>query len=305
MWVAIKTVTREKLNRKLAENLESEIKILKQINHQNIVGLYDIVKTDKYIHLIMEFCSMGDLSAYIKKRGVVVPLSVDGSEESPRTRTIQNIVTSDPTVNPIAGAWGGLNEMVVRHFLLQLASAIEFLRAHSLIHRDVKPQNLLLSPPHPSSPDITLSSPFRNGPGVQVKALPLLKLADFGFARALPQQSLASTLCGSPLYMAPEILRGDRYDAKADLWSVGAVLYETLTGRPPFKAQNHVDLLRRIDKGEGHIRFPGEDDTDSSKRSVMASPGHRALGISEDLKDLIRRLLKRNPVERMSFEEFF
>ncbi|KAJ1560380.1 Serine/threonine-protein kinase ulk2 [Cladochytrium tenue] len=332
---AIKTVNRDKLNRKLAENLESEIKILTHIDHPNIVRLFDIVKTDKYIHLIMEFCSLGDLSAYIKRKGVISPTSVDDEEP---VRPSNQAAASDPAVNPIAGAWGGLNELVVRHFLHQLASAVEFLRANSLIHRDIKPQNLLLSPPPDSSPDITLPSPFRNGPRAQVKALPLLKLADFGFARALPQQSLASTLCGSPLYMAPEILRGDRYDAKADLWSVGAVLYETLTGRPPFKAQNHVDLLRRIDKGEGHIRFPGEDD-DVTKKGAFStslprgasgfppSPSRNiasnftpaslgssprfpsslvgAIGISDDLKDLVRRLLKRNPVERMSFEEFF
>src|SRR5437762_13541888 len=88
--------------------------------------------------------------------------------------------------------------------------------------------------------------------------LPILKIADFGFARSLPSTSLAETLCGSPLYMAPEILRYERYDAKADLWSVGAVLYEMVTGRPPFRAQNHVELLRKIEKGNDRIKFPGE-----------------------------------------------
>ncbi|KAJ3037464.1 Serine/threonine-protein kinase [Rhizophlyctis rosea] len=137
--------------------------------------------------------------------------------------------------------------------------------------------------------------------------------------------------------MAPEILRGDRYDAKADLWSLGAILYETLTGRPPFKAQNHIDLLRKIDRGEGWIRFPGEEGTESrvvgsggaggisrrvSSTGLGTSPGTVGVGsygtsprfpvvqgnvvpISEGLKDLVRRLLKRNPVERMTFEEFF
>ena len=77
----------------------------------------------------------------------------------------------------------------------------------------------------------------------------MLKIADFGFARSLPSTSLAETLCGSPLYMAPEILRYEKYDAKADLWSVGTVLYEMVVGRPPFRATNHVELLRKI----GHI----------------------------------------------------
>ncbi|KAJ3060455.1 Serine/threonine-protein kinase, partial [Quaeritorhiza haematococci] len=126
--VAVKSVLREKLNRKLAENLESEIAILKRIQHDHIVGLLDIVKTDRHIHLIMEYCSMGDLSAYIKRKGIIT----DSHQSSP--------APSPPSFNPLAGPLGGLAEFVVRHFLRQLASAMEFLRAHSLIHRDLKPQ---------------------------------------------------------------------------------------------------------------------------------------------------------------------
>ncbi|KAJ3071716.1 Serine/threonine-protein kinase [Podochytrium sp. JEL0797] len=338
--VAIKSVNRDKLNRKLAENLESEIKILRDMHHRNIVALLDIVKTDRHIHLVMEFCSLGDLSQFIKKKGAV------GSSPMPQQL-------------PLASPWGGIHEAVIRHFLAQLAAALETLRSLSLIHRDLKPQNLLLCPPDLPSHSITVLSPYLNAPPFTIPALPILKLADFGFARALPQQSLASTLCGSPLYMAPEILRGDRYDAKVDLWSLGTILYEMLTGRPPYKAQNHIDLLRKIDKGEGWIKFPGDDESEGGHRSsrggalvpqsvpggigiggpergmgiVSSSVGNRRLNvnqfpaaslgaspkfpvsgqpgmigvrpISDDLKDLTRRLLKRNPIERMSFEEFF
>ncbi|KND04221.1 ULK/ULK protein kinase [Spizellomyces punctatus DAOM BR117] len=306
--VAVKSVSRDKLNRKLAENLEGEIKILKGIQHEHVVALLDIMKTDKHIHLIMEYCSLGDLSHYIKRRGLVGGATVEAG-----------------AWNPLAGPWGGLNDVVVRHFLKQLASAMEFLRAHSLIHRDLKPQNVLLSPAPQDSPAVRIPNPAKPGTYVTVPPLPMLKLADFGFARALPSQSLASTLCGSPLYMAPEILRGDRYDAKADLWSFGAILYEMVTGRPPFKAQNHIDLLRKIERGEGIILFPGEDMASmvAGRRSnALSSSPSRRLGtspsssprfphmqgaqpISDDLKDLIRKLLKRNPSERMSFEAFF
>ena len=72
---------------------------------------------------------------------------------------------------------------------------MEFLRAHSLIHRDIKPQNLLLSPPTADSPVMTIADTK-----IRIQ-LTILKIADFGFARLLPSQSLASTLCGSPLYM--------------------------------------------------------------------------------------------------------
>ena len=192
--------------------------------------------------------------------------------------------------NPPGGA---LNEVIVRHFLKQLSSALKFLRDRNLIHRDIKPQNLLLCP-SPSSyrAGVTNVVPFKGSedsysPTTGLESLPLLKIADFGFARSLPATSMAETLCGSPLYMAPEILRYEKYDAKADLWSVGTVLYEMVVGKPPFRAANHVELLRRIEKAEDKIKFP---------------EGNPA---SDDMKQLIRALLKRNPVTRMTFPDFF
>ena len=192
--------------------------------------------------------------------------------------------------NPPAG---GLHEVIVRHFLQQLASALEFLRNRNLIHRDVKPQNLLLNPSpmyySKAKPEMMPFTPNENSliPVAGIESLPMLKIADFGFARSLPSTSLAETLCGSPLYMAPEILRYEKYDAKADLWSVGAVLYEMMTGKPPFRAANHVELLRKIEKGEDRIRFSEE------------------VVVSDSMKKLIRGLLRRNPVERMGFNDFF
>ena len=187
---------------------------------------------------------------------------------------------------------GGLHEVIVRHFLQQLSSALEFLRARNFIHRDVKPQNLLLNPSPmylAKDQNETIFSASQDSlvPVAGVASLPMLKIADFGFARSLPSTSLAETLCGSPLYMAPEILRYEKYDAKADLWSVGTVLYEMVVGRPPFRASNHVELLRRIERGEDRISFPD------------------GLLLSEELKKLIRGLLKRNPVERIAFKDFF
>ncbi|GES74181.1 Pkinase-domain-containing protein [Rhizophagus clarus] len=290
--VAIKSVLKSKLTKKLFENLESEIQILKGIRHDHIVQLVDFKKsdTDTHIHLIMEFCSMGDLSNYIKRRG-----------------DVNGIAATDPGAPPLKHTTNGLNEYVVRHFLLQLANALEFLRSQNLIHRDIKPQNLLLQPPPTDK---------QKGHIVGSPDLPILKIADFGFARILPSTSLAETLCGSPLYMAPEILRYEKYDAKADLWSVGAVLYEMSVGKPPFRAQNHVDLLRKIEKGGDKIRFPNEssgiiqtgsqlDSTKSPTNKVTLNNTGTFPVVSEELKDLIRHLLKRNPVERISFEEFF
>lgn len=225
----------------------------------------------------MEYCELGDLSYFIKKR--------DKLADNPALR---DMVRKYPMPRH-----GGLNEVIVRHFLKQLASAMEFLRDRNFIHRDVKPQNLLLlpSPQYLAKtkdlPLIMTASQEPLVPRVGLTSLPMLKIADFGFARSLPSTSLAETLCGSPLYMAPEILRYEKYDAKADLWSVGTVLFEMMVGRPPFRATNHVELLRKIEQSEDQIKFP---------REMTMSPG---------IKDLIKRLLKRTPVERLPFEDFF
>ncbi|KAL8950008.1 MAG: hypothetical protein Q9222_003932 [Ikaeria aurantiellina] len=276
-FVAIKSVDMHKLNKKLKENLYSEIHILKRLHHPHIVALIDCQETSAHIHLVMEFCQLGDLSYFIKKRDTLA-----------RHEATAEMIRKYP--NPPAG---GLNEVVVRHFLKQLASALEFLREGNFIHRDVKPQNLLLDPSPlfyaKAKPETVPYAAHEKSliPVAGVESLPTLKIADFGFARSLPSTSLAETLCGSPLYMAPEILRYEKYDAKADLWSVGTVLYEMMVGKPPFRASNHVELLRKIERGEDKIKFPDETT------------------LSDSLKRLIRRLLRRNPVERISFSDFF
>lgn len=275
--VAIKSVNMGKLNKKLRENLTSEISILKSLHHPHIAALIDCKETTQHIHLIMEYVALGDLSQFIKRR-----------EQIKDSVYVGNMMVKYP--NPRVG---GLHEVVVRHFLQQLASALQFLRVRNLIHRDVKPQNLLLNP----SPDYFIKKrpnpmPYQATndalePVVGVRSLPMLKIADFGFARSLPSTSLAETLCGSPLYMAPEILRYEKYDAKADLWSVGTVLYEMVTSRPPFRAANHVELLRKIEKTNDVIKFADE------------------IVVSDAMKKLIRSLLKRDPKERVSFPDFF
>ncbi|KAJ0162067.1 Serine/threonine-protein kinase ATG1 [Colletotrichum tanaceti] len=273
--VAIKSVEMGRLNNKLRENLYGEIQILKTLRHPHIVALHDCVESATHINLVMEYCELGDLSLFIKKR--------DKLSTNPATHEMARKYPVTPN--------SGLHEVVTRHFLQQLGSALKFLREKNYVHRDVKPQNLLLLP----SPRFreAHSRPILTGsqdsliPNAGLASLPMLKLADFGFARVLPSTSLADTLCGSPLYMAPEILRYERYDAKADLWSVGTVLYEMITGRPPFRARNHVELLRKIEAAEDRVKYPKE------------------LVVSKELVKLISKLLTRNPVERMRFEDFF
>lgn len=275
--VAIKSVDLGRLNKKLKDNLYSEINILKKLRHPHIVALHDCLESTTHINLIMEYCELGDLSLFIKKREKLLthPATCDMARKYP---SVPN---------------AGLNEVVIRHFLKQLSSALQFLRASSLVHRDVKPQNLLLLPSvqyregNGEARPVLSASRDSLIPVVGLESLPMLKLADFGFARVLPATSMAETLCGSPLYMAPEILRYERYDAKADLWSVGTVLYEMVSGRPPFRASNHVELLRKIELANDQIRFS------------------RDCQVSSEMKTLIRSLLKFKSTARISFENFF
>jgi len=275
-YAAVKAVSQTKLTRKLKENLESEIRILKSLQHPHIVALFTCTETPAYIYLVMEYCQLSDLAQFMKKR-----------EQLPSLSETADIFKKYPN-SPF-----GLNEVIVRHFVKQIASALEYLRVRNLVHRDIKPQNLLLNPSpmymaRQKPEDMPLAASEHSlVPAVGVESLPMLKIADFGFARHLPQQTMAETLCGSPLYMAPEILSYQKYDAKADLWGVGAVTYEMMAGKPPFRAANHVDLLRKIQNAQDVIPFPS------------------GLIITSDLKRMIRYLLKQKPTERISFDSWF
>ena len=129
---------------------------------------------------------------------------------------------------------GRLDEYVVHIFMNDLANGLKFMWSKKYIHRDLKPQNLLLKSSLHSS-------------------VPTLKIADFGFARHLEEAAMAETTCGSPLYMAPEILRLQKYGANADLWSVGAIMFEMLTKRPPFNGSGRRSLLTNIEKGQLNV----------------------------------------------------
>lgn len=270
--IAIKAVSRSKLkNKKLLENLEIEIAILKKIKHPHIVGLMDCERTATDFYLVMEYCALGDLTFLIRRRKELMenhPLLATVFEKYPPPNEHHN----------------GLHRAFVINYLQQLASSLKFLRSKNLVHRDIKPQNLLLATPLVGYHD---AKSFHDLGFVGIYNLPILKIADFGFARFLPNTSLAETLCGSPLYMAPEILNYQKYNAKADLWSVGTVLYEMACGKPPFKASNHLELFKKIKRANDAIIFPSQCE------------------VEKDLKDLICSLLTFDPNNRIGFAEFF
>lgn len=155
------------------------------------------------------------------------------------------------------------NEKEARDLTKILLGAIKYCHDANIVHRDLKPENLLL----------TSQTDDAN-----------IKLADFGFAklvelRADGQGSL-TTACGTPGYVAPEILQGKRYGKEVDIWSIGVITYILLCGYPPFHDDNQAILFRQIKSGKFTFDSPYWDH------------------VSDDAKDLIRKMLVLDPKQR-------
>ncbi|XP_018827739.1 serine/threonine-protein kinase ATG1t [Juglans regia] len=162
---------------------------------------------------------------------------------------------------------GRVQEQIVRGFMQQLGAAMEILNSHHIIHRDLKPENILLSVPDDDA---------------------VLKISDFGLSRYVHPSDYAETVCGTALYMAPEVLQFQRYDEKVDMWSLGAILFELLNGYPPFRGRTNVQLLQNI-KSCKRLPF-----------SQLILPA-----LDPDCVDMCSRLLSINPADRLSFNEFY
>jgi fused-like protein len=113
-----------------------------------------------------------------------------------------------------------LEEPEIRKVAQQLVRALHYIHSNRITHRDLKPQNILMT----SEGNI--------------------KLCDFGFARYMSYKTeVLTSLKGTPLYMAPEVVQEQPYTHTADLWSLGVILYELSTGTPPFSAANLLTLV--------------------------------------------------------------
>ena len=247
--VAIKRIHVKDIQ-KLTPNITKEIEIMKELKHPNIVRLYDVIYETDFdnVNIIMEYAPLGNLADFYKKNGAI-------------------------------------NEVYCKYYMRQLAKGLKYLLVKSIMHRDLKPHNILM---------------FENN---------IIKIADFGFARNFTEDQLFNTLCGSPLYMAPEIViplsnkmcnknspklprqnknqqnKPHNYNTKADLWSIGVILFEIITGSFPINAKSLYHLPQIIKEME--IKIPIN------------------IIMSYECRDLINRLLIKNPIERIEWTEFF
>lgn len=185
--VAIKIIATGKLSAPLIQRLSKEIEILQSLHHPNIISLKNHSITDKHIYMVMDFCNGGTIRDKIGKL---------------------------------------TNEGDIRPLVKQILDGMFYLDKMNILHRDLKPDNLLL----------------HNN---------VVKIIDFGFSSDLKDNDMYSTICGTPMYMSPELLKSEAYNKKSDLWSLGVITYELYHHASPFgKPRNISELNMMIQKKE-------------------------------------------------------
>eukprot|EP00056_Hartaetosiga_gracilis_P008254 m.117794 g.117794 ORF g.117794 m.117794 type:complete len:508 (+) comp12881_c0_seq4:2-1525(+) len=164
----------------------------------------------------------------------------------------------------------GLGEEETKYTFMQLLDAVQCLHKKGVAHRDLKPENILLSSKEKHA---------------------LIKVTDFGLAKLIGPRNFMNTQCGTPTYQAPEVLdtskweNGEGYGFAVDMWSLGVILFILLVGYPPFSEERGISLNKQII--EGDYDMPDE---------------YWGL-ISDEAKDLVRKLILVDPKKRLSVDE--
>ncbi|XP_042389024.1 serine/threonine-protein kinase TIO-like isoform X1 [Zingiber officinale] len=216
--VAMKFILKHGKSEKDIHNLRQEIEILRKLKHENIIQMLDSFETPQEFCVVTEF-AQGELFE----------------------------VLEDDKCLP---------EEQVQAIAKQLVKALHYLHTNRIIHRDMKPQNILI------------------GAGSTIK------LCDFGFARAMSANTVVlRSIKGTPLYMAPELVREQPYNHTADLWSLGVILYELFVGQPPFYTNSVYALIRHIVKDP--VKYPEN--------------------MSSNFKSLLKGLLNKVPQNRLTW----
>lgn len=218
--VAIKMINKLGQSKDDLISFRREIDLLKKVSHSNIMRMLSVFETDT------DFCVVSELA-----RG-----------------DLFRVIDDEQT----------LPEKVLRNVAAQLVSSLAHLHSLHIIHRDMKPQNILIA---------------EHG---------ALKICDFGFARALSNTTLVLTsIKGTPLYMAPELVQEQPYDEKVDIWALGVILYELYYGKPPFFTNSIYKLIQMIVNSP--ITWPGD--------------------ISSQFQSFLLEMLQKDPVRRISCKE--
>ncbi|KAL2217577.1 cell division control protein 2 [Thermoascus aurantiacus ATCC 26904] len=270
--VALKKIRLEAEDEGVPSTAIREISLLKEMNDPNIVRLLNIVHADGHkLYLVFEFLDL-DLKKYME----ALPVSEGG-----RGKALPD--GSGLDINRI-----GLGEAMVKKFMAQLVEGVRYCHSHRILHRDLKPQNLLID---------------REGN---------LKLADFGLARAfgVPLRTYTHEVV-TLWYRSPEILLGGRqYSTGVDMWSVGAIFAEMCTRKPLFPGDSEIDEIFKIFRLLGtpdETIWPGVTSYPDFKPTFpkWKRDPNRALvqGLDENGLDLLNALLEYDPARRISAKQ--
>lgn len=242
--VAIKVLKEGSDDEKLSQNFIKEAQSAASLTHNNIVSVYDVGEEESFIYMVMELVDGITLKEYIKKTGT-------------------------------------LEWQEACDFALQIGQGIGVAHASNIIHRDIKPQNIIMT----KDKD--------------------LKVTDFGIARAAASDTtiVGGTALGSVHYISPEQARGSRTDARSDIYSLGIVLYEMLTGKVPFDGETPVTVaLKHLEKEPVNVRCINMDIPNPlayvTMKAIAKEPSKRYQNIQEFLDD-IHAVLAEEPLPSM------
>ena len=183
--VAVKVMDKAEVSRSTFVNLQAEVDICATLRHPCVINTHGIYEDESSIYIVMDLCEGGELFKYMKMYGL---------EDMP---------------------------IVAARFMGEIVLALEFMLSKGYIHRDVKPENLLLT------------EDFH------------VKLADFGTCCCVDETS-AQKFTGTPLYVAPETIATGKGSRTSDIWSLGCVLFQLFVGRPPFQGDSTYLVIQNI-----------------------------------------------------------
>jgi serine/threonine protein kinase len=198
--------------------LKNEVNILRMVSHENIVRYVDSIEKNETFYLIMEY-----IKGYTLRE-----LLVKHAQKMKRN----------------------LPESFVRNIARQICSALEYLHSLSIVHRDLKLENIMFEFPKDQETFDNLEN---------VKGM--VKIIDFGFSRISNKEEMMSSVFGTPVTMSPQILesiytgQSSQYDYKTDIWSIGIIIYELLFGCLPFKSDSIKILMDNHKIGNYYINI--------------------------------------------------
>jgi serine/threonine protein kinase len=183
--VAIKILEKEQIqNKEDWDLIETEIDILKLCKHPSIIGFYDQFENSEYIFIVMEYLNSGDLETFLQKKKFK------------------------------------LSENIIKSIAYQIADGLRYLHSFGIIHRDIKPQNIMIA---------SKNTFFDSSSKIEIK------ITDFGLSKFLGFREKAFDGVGTLAYIAPEILLKKPYQSSVDIWSFGVMVYYMISGEFPFK----------------------------------------------------------------------